>query len=101
MRLCYVQCCPHYASLLSRHLENNFLEKDKERKSKKLGTTAVNVIWKILIKQKIREISLSILLKILVKTSYESRLPSRLYEDQLSCSFKKKNVLEGLYYSIL
>lgn len=56
MRLCCVQCCLHYAPLLSRDLENSFLENNEKRKLKELGEMAINVIQKTLIKQKIREI---------------------------------------------
>lgn len=83
MRLCCVECCLHYAPLFSRDLENSFLKKDKERKLKELEAMAINAIWKILTKQKIREIPIFVnpAENPVSKTSYESRLPSRLYED--------------------
>lgn len=64
---------------------------------------AVNVIWKILIKQKIREIPIFVNTagNPVSKTSYESRLPSRLYEDPTFLQLQEKNGLEGLYYSTI
>lgn len=52
---------PTYALLLSRGLENNFLEKDKERKLEELGAMKVNVIFmENFIKQKMKEIPIFI-----------------------------------------
>lgn len=64
---------------------------------------AVNVIWKILIKWTIREIPIFVnpAENSVPKTSYESRLPSRLYEDPIFLLLHENNGLEGLYYSAI